>query len=476
MLTRRSIVPAATARPDFESRRMKRKVHHPEPPKNGKRFWRSLGELEDTPRFRDWLEREFPAGASEMEDSENSRRTFMKLMGASTALAGFGMAGCRRPEKYLVPYTKHVEWVIPGKPLYYATAMPRLDGCVPVVATTYEGRPTMLKGNALHPINRLEVDGEEKGSSGADQFTQASILNLYDPDRSRHFLAKGEKSTAEACYAGLEAVRTEAAANQGKGLAFLVGESTSPTRERLLGDLLTKFPQAKAYRYEAFNLDNVRAGAQSFFGRAGVKQLPRLDQATRILSLDADFLGADRVGGNAAFGYSVNRRADRLNDGTWGQRTADEMNRLYVVEPAFSTTGSMADHRLRLPASQVVKVAMAIAKQLGVAGVADVSVDERISNWVQPAVEDLQASAGKALVLAGLQQPAEVHALVAAINDKLGAFGKTVRLLEAPEREMGSLSDLKDAVESGEITTVISTTEADPVYDAPNNFRWGRRY
>lgn len=452
---------------------MKAIVHHPKPAEGSKRLWRSVGELEDTPDFREWLEREFPAGTSEMNqaETETSRRSFMKLMGASTALAGFGMAGCRRPEKYLVPYTKAVEWVVPGKALYYASAMPRLGGCAPVVATTHEGRPTMLKGNALHPANRAEVDGEEKGSPGASHDIPASILNLYDPDRSRYFLAGGEKSSAEDFHAALEAVRVQAAGNEGQGIALLVGESTSPTRERLLGELLVKFPQVKLYRYEAFNLDNVREGLEEAYGRRDIAMVPRLDQATRVLSLDSDFLGLDPVGGNAAFGFSVNRRADRLENGEWVSRSTDEMNRLYVIEPAFTVTGSMADHRLRLPASQVARAAAALAQALGVEGVT-AETDERLANWIQPAAEDLQAAAGKSLVLAGAQQPAEVHALVAAINEKLGALGQTVNAVQASDRVFGSLADLREAVNGDEITTVISTTPADPVFDGPNDFRW----
>ena len=452
---------------------MKRVIHHPEPGSEGKRLWRSLGELEDTSEFRQWLEREFPAGASEMSgaEMETSRRTFMKLMGASAALAGFGMAGCRRAEKYLVPYTRAVEWVIPGKPLFYATAMPRLGGCTPLVATTHEGRPTMVKGNALHPANEIEVDGERKGSSGTDHFAPASVLNLYDPDRSRTVLAKGEGSTLQACDAALEDIRAQAEAAQGKGLAILVGEGVFPTRDRLLGELTVKWPQAKLYRYEAFNLDNVRAGLERAYGRDDLVLLPRFEKATRVLSLDSDFLGLDPVGVNAAQGFSVGRRGDRLVDGQWRQRSAEEMNRLYIVEPAFTVTGSMADHRLRLPASQVVKVAAAMAEEIGVAGVSGVEVDERIRTWMRPAVEDLVA-AERSLVVAGAQQPAEVHALVLAINEKLGAIGETVSVVRSSGRAFGSLADLREAVDAGEVTTVISTTAADPAFDSPNDYRW----
>ena len=156
---------------------MKRVFQHPAPSKTGKQYWRSLGELSDTPEFRGWLEREFPAGAAELEGDEVSRRSFLKLMGASMALAGFGLNSCRKPEMHLVPFTKSAEWVIPGKALFYATAMPRRHGAIPLVVSTVDGRPIKIEGNPLHP-----------DSMGAtDAFAQASILDLYDPDRARRF-------------------------------------------------------------------------------------------------------------------------------------------------------------------------------------------------------------------------------------------------------------------------------------------------
>ena len=163
---------------------MKRVFEHPpeRPNPTGRKYWRSVGELNDTPEFRGWLEREFPAGAAEMEGDALSRRNFLQLMGASLALAGFGLSGCRRPEAYLVPYTKAVEWVVPGKNVFYATTMPRRRGGMPLVAATTEGRPIKLEGNSLHPL-----------SNGAtDPYAQCALLDLYDPDRSRHFLHKNK--------------------------------------------------------------------------------------------------------------------------------------------------------------------------------------------------------------------------------------------------------------------------------------------
>ena len=161
---------------------MKRVFHHPPEPSNGTKYWRSIGELKDTPEFRQWLEHEFPAGSAELNGDEWSRRDFVKLMGASMALAGVGLTSCRRPELHLVPFTKNVEWTIPGKFLYYATAMPRRSGGIPLIATTVDGRPIKLDGNPLHPAS----------GGGTDTFVQASILDLYDPTRSKRFVHKDE--------------------------------------------------------------------------------------------------------------------------------------------------------------------------------------------------------------------------------------------------------------------------------------------
>src|ERR1700732_1363305 len=163
---------------------MKRVFPHPPEPLTGKKYWRSLGELSDTPEFQEWLEREFPAGAAQLEGDEWSRRSFLKLMGASMALAGVGLTSCRRPEAHLVPFTKAAEWNIPGEGLYYATAMPRRGGAIPLVATAVDGRPIKLEGNPLH-----------SASGGAtDLFAQASILDLYDPTRSRRFAQRVQKT------------------------------------------------------------------------------------------------------------------------------------------------------------------------------------------------------------------------------------------------------------------------------------------
>src|SRR6202163_4738371 len=202
---------------------MKRVLQHPPEALTGKRYWRSLGELSDTPEFRVWLEREFPAGAAQLDGDDWSRRGFLKVMGASMALAGFGLTSCRRREAHLVPFTKSVEWAIPGKPLFYATAMPRRNGAMPLVVTTHDGRPTKIDGNPLHPAS----------GGASDTFAQASLLDLYDPARSQQFLEQGKTSDRTAFDKYLEQLRSKLATDGGAGLAFIVEETHSPTRERL---------------------------------------------------------------------------------------------------------------------------------------------------------------------------------------------------------------------------------------------------
>ena len=202
---------------------MKRKWNHPAEPESSRTHWRSLGELEKTEEFQGWLEREFPQGAAELEMDETSRRNFVKLMGASTALAGFGVS-CSRPVQHLVPYNEHVEWVIPGKALYYSSAKPRLGGigCDPLVVTTHEGRPTKVDGNRLHPAS----------NGGSSAYTQATALEMYDQDRSRGVLEGGKESALAAFEVSFLQPFREA--KSGEKVALLVSESTSPTRNRLL--------------------------------------------------------------------------------------------------------------------------------------------------------------------------------------------------------------------------------------------------
>jgi molybdopterin-containing oxidoreductase family iron-sulfur binding subunit len=436
---------------------MKRVFQHPPEPLTGKRYWRSLGELSDTPEFREWLEREFPAGAAELNGEEWSRRSFLKLMGASMALAGgFGLSSCRRPEAHLVPFTKSVEWTIPGKFLYYATAMPRRTGAIPLIATTVDGRPIKLEGNPLHPA-----------SGGAtDTFVQASILDLYDPGRSKRFVHKGKTSDRAAFEAYIGDLRNTL---QGDGLAFLVQETHSPTRERLRTELEKKFPGLRWCVYEPLLSQEQGLAVQNAFG-ANLRLLPRLDRADVILSLDSDFLDCGQGDLASVRAFTSRRRVSAPKD---------NMNRLYVVENHFTLTGAMADHRLRCPASQIAAFAHALAGKI-LAGTNDASLGSAIRNlqapapnaasfdeqWLSEAANDLMAKPGASLVLAGANQPASVQLLVYAINSALKNLGQTVVVRPTPRNPRTTdISQLAADINDGRIKQLF-ILGGDPVYNA----------
>lgn len=430
----------------------KRILQHPEVPQDETTVsWRSTGQLEDTKEFRNWMDREFPRGAAEMENQEEmetSRRTFLKLMGSSTALAGFGMVACRRPEAYIVPYTQAPEWVIPGKATYYATSMPRATGAVPLVVTTYEGRPTKVGPNRLHP------DYE-----GTDVFAQASVLDMYSTSRSRKVLKNGKKAK----LADLEVAIAELAKNAGSKIGFVFGNDNSPTRARLIDELRAKYGSAKFYQYEALTTnDKVVLGD-------GVSLVPDFEKADRILSLDCDFAGIDTQGSNITF---FNRRKPE-GKGYKTKPDASSMNRLYSVESAFSLTGGMADHRLRIAPSRIVMVAAQIARELGAsAGNIPAIADEKELQWIKELAKDLKASGAKTAVLAGSRQSKAVKHLALAINIALGNLGTGVKAFQTGNTGFGDIAELTADLNSGVVESVIFATPSNPVYDAPSDLKF----
>ena len=438
---------------------MKRVFEHPAEPTGGKRYWRSLGELSDTPEFRGWLEREFPAGAAEMERDEVSRRSFLKLMGASMALAGLGLNSCRRPEAHLVPFSKSVEWTIPGKALYYATAMPRRTGALPLVVTTVDGRPIKIDGNPLHPA-----------SGGAtDTFAQASVLDLYDPARSKRYVHHGKTSDRAAFEKYLGEVRTKFGADGGMGLAFLVEETHSPTRERLRGELEKMFPRMRWASYEPLLSEAQNFGTQISFGDNS-RLIPRFDRADVVLSLGSDFLDCGEGDIASAKAFTSRRRVTS---------SKDTMNRLYVVENRYTLTGAMADHRLRIPASQIPAFTHALAGKIAAATkdaglgsviatltapVGGMQFDDR---WLSECANDLIARPGASLVVAGPQQPVVVQLMVYGINAALKNVGTTVIVREFPRNpKTNSILQLASEMNAGRIKQLF-IFGGDPVYNAP---------
>ena len=427
---------------------MKRNWIHPEEPTTGKRYWRSPAELERRSEFLSNLGVEFPAGDTlTEEEAGQSRRNFLQLMGASVGM--MGLAACRRPLTNILPYTNHVEWVIPGKPLLYASAMPTANGAVPLVVTTHEGRPTHLAGNPLHPL-----------SGGLDSFAQASVLDMYDPERSQSPLLGGKKSTWANVNKALESLSAEAKKNGGASLAVVVGSSTSPTLHRLLGEVNAALPQARLFGYDAVGNAGQAAANKEVLG-ASTKTFVRWSKALRIISLDCDFLGLDPVAGEAVKHFTKQRAKDKAEG---------DMNRLYSLENRYTLTGGMADHRKPLASSLIPAAAALIAELLDIkdGSALAASAPAGLKEWLAPAVRDLIDHKGKSVVVAGSRYGAEVHALVAAINNALGAYGSTVELLDnAKEVALGSAADLEAALASGSINTLVSLTPANLLFDAP---------
>src|SRR5215216_1621789 len=330
-----------------------------ETPRGKKKYWRSLNELADTPLFREFVEREFPQQAEGWNDPVE-RRTFMKLMGASLALAG--LSGCvfQPPEK-IVPNVKQPEEQVPGKSLFYATAAPLFGVATPVLVRSNEGRPTKIEGNPDHPNNRpVDFPPEDpyrdpRGSSATDIFTQASILDLYDPDRSQTLTYREDIRTWTAFVAEMRSKLDEQRRKQGSGIRFLTESVVSPTLGAQMQELLKTLPQAKWHQYEPANRDNALAGAVAAFGQP-VNTTYRFDVAQRILSLDCDFLSPTFQGYVRYSREFISRR--RITE------TNREMNRLYVVETTPSNTGAMADHTWEVKPSEFEAVARAIGAGL----------------------------------------------------------------------------------------------------------------
>ncbi|MEM9663886.1 MAG: TAT-variant-translocated molybdopterin oxidoreductase [Bacteroidota bacterium] len=408
------------------------------------RFWRSIEHLKQDPEFERLNQHEFMPGALDPPTS-TSRRQFMQLMGASMALAG--LTACRRPVEKILPYSRKPEEVIPGVPLHYATSMPFRGDLKGILVTSHEGRPTKAEGNPEHPSTQ--------GTAGL--WAQASVLNLYDPDRSQVVLREGEESSWTDFVNWVAQFRIGA---ERKRVAVLSEVTTSPTVRALRAQLAETFPQLTWATYRPDGPDNEADGLRQAFGQS-VRTVYRFSEAEVIVSFDADFLGAvNPIHASNAREYADSRRV--LQPG-------DPMSRLYVAESYYTVTGGMADHRIRLRSSDIPAFAAAVARRLGVEPIgATTSFDT--DPRVLAIADDLLDAESRGVVLAGEAQPPEVHALCAAINARLGAYGTTVELLGAPDVEpatpMRDLLELMRSMRQGEFDAFI-LLGVNPVYDAP---------
>jgi len=419
----------------------------------GKQYWRSLEEAADTPEFQEYLHREFPSNASEWLDPVG-RRSFLKLMGASLALAGVGCTV--QPDELIVPYVRQPEEEIPGRPLFFATAMSLGGVATGLLAESHEGRPTKLEGNPDHPVNR--------GST--DLYAQAAVLTLYDPDRSQSTVQLGDIRPWSAFIAAIRASLSAQAATSGAGLRILTETINSPTLAWQIQQVLQRYPAAKWIQWEAVPRDNARAGARLAFGQY-VEPLVDFTKTDVILSLDADFLSAEGATNlRAAREFASRRRLDA---------NPDALNRLYVVEPTPSVTGGRADHLIPLKASHIGAFARAVAAKLGlgVTGQAPAGTDA----YVDAIAADLAAHRGRSVVVAGEAQPPAVHALAHAMNAALGNAGVTVAYLPTaevvPSEQHAAMRELVTDMEAGRVQALIVVGESNPVHSAPADWKFG---
>jgi molybdopterin-containing oxidoreductase family iron-sulfur binding subunit len=383
---------------------------------------------------------EFPEGASVLDTA--SRRTLLKLMGASLGLAG--LTACSRPVENILPAAKGVEDQIPGNPLFYATAMSLGGVATGLLVEAHDGRPTKIEGNPDHPFSR----------GAASAFHQASILGLYDPDRSREVIHDAQPATWDE-FAAFAKEHFGAAPT---GVRFLSQTVNSPSLEAVRAYALGRFPEAKWIEYEPISDDQILAGAELAFGRA-VQPVYHLDQADVVVSLDSDFLALDSLTLTYTKEFAARRRV---------ASEKQAMNRLYIVESQFSVTGAMADHRLRMRSGEVAQFAADLARELRLmpAGLDVLNGDPR-RKWLAALARDLKNNAGRSLVIAGPRQPAAVHAAAHWINQALGNAGRTVTYRETARRpQLPALRELAGEIAAGRVETLV-ILGGNPAYDAP---------
>ncbi len=406
---------------------------------DGPEYWRSLEELAGNPAFQEALHREFPKGASEWVDSV-SRRGFLQVMGASMALAG--MTGCvRLPLEPIVPYVRQPEEIIPGRPMFYATAMTLSGYASPLLVESHMGRPTKIEGNDRHPASL----------GGTDIFAQASLLGMYDPDRSQSVVSMGDQRSWQSFVSAIRGPLSAQKSVQGAGIRILTTTTSSPTLADQLRNFLKIYPQAKWHVYEPVNRDNVLEGAKLAFGQP-VETRYDFSKADVIVSLDADFLYAG-FPGNVRYIRDFASRRDP---------DSGNMNRLYMVESTPTTTGAKADHRIPARASFIETFARAMGS--------GVYPEDRGPLFPASMMKDLDAHHGSSIVIVGDHQPPAVHALAHVLNAKLGNIGQTVFYSDPvdanPVSQADSIKELAADIQAGKVDLLV-IINSNPAYNAP---------
>ena len=401
----------------------------------GSAYWRSLDHVADTAEFREYMHREFPKGASELMSDD--RRTFLKVMGASFALAGIGLGGCRRwPVEEIAPYANRPEGRIPGEAEHYATAWEFAGRGVPMVAASMDGRPIKLEGH------------ESFHGGGTDSFAQATLLDLYDIDRSRAVLQDGTPSDWSAFDAFCASDLAGVAADK---IAVVAPAMSGPTAKAAKKSFLAKFPGARWVTFEPVCLDHLVNATTAVFG-APMRPDHKWDEADCVLVLDGDPLGTDADATGNARGWAAKRTPD----------SHGHMSRVYAFESILSVTGANADERHTVSAADFPALAAAFEAAIGGgAGEAPAGLAEAVAH----AVEDLKAAGKHALVVAGADADPSVQAAACRMNAALGSIGTTAFWRPLNDAPLASAMQafMKDA-ESGSFEAII-VLDANPVHD-----------
>lgn len=413
-------------------------------------YWKSLNELAQNEEYKKFEEREFAENATELTD-QVSRRSFLRVMGASIALAGF--ASCRKPVQKIMPYARQPEDLVLGEPHFYATAMPFQDTVTGLIVENNEGRPTKLEGNEEHP------------SSGGrtNIYHQAGILSMYDPDRSRSPQRDGESVSKD----DFISFASDHFSDRNRSVLFISEGNSSPTYHRLKDQILTEFSGAEWVTYEPFGEDNAIEGTQMAFG-SRLRTVNHFDEADLVISLDDDFMSPYGHKNSVENAYKTTQRRKVTS-------TDDEMSRIYIVENAYTTTGSYADHRMKLKSSEIEAFTFALAGRLagrvsGLSAFDGVNNDFSNHDWVDRLAQELLDHRGNAVVTAGQDHSPAMHAAVAAINAALDNAGNTVTYHELPYRddrnEREAFSNAVSEMQAGRFDTVV-LVGTNPIFTAP---------
>jgi len=425
---------------------------------SGPGYWRSLEEYAQSDSFKDYIHNEFPEHAAAPTDGL-SRRNFLQAMGATLAFTGLTVGCGRQPEETIHPYVTPPEEMVPGTPIYFASTHVEGGFAKGVLVESHMGRPTKIEGLPGHPASL----------GGTDAQTQASILDMYDPDRSKNVQRVGFADSWDTFVAEVRGVLDDARTSGGDGVRILTETVTSPTLAWQLKAFLAANPRAQWHQYEAAGRDNVRDGARQAFGEV-VDTFYHFDHADVIVSLDSNFL--DRGAANVRYTADYAKRRGVVDDHGGDDGHGSALSRTYAIESSPTNVGAAADHRLPVRPSQVEAAARSIAEGLGIRALggaeSGLSADEQ--KFIDAVVHDLEAAHGASIVIVGDHQPAAVHALAHAINDKLGSVGKTVEHVtpvEAnPTNQLESLSALVADMNAGEVSMLL-IVGGNPVYNAP---------